>query len=102
MPFFIFFHDVSIWHETTYENDPVLPIFPYDWKRVTESSSHPYEVDSEKNYESARKFESIDQAITWLKGHIMSNFIYKIAEWKITNAITRYENCPTLLEVEEL
>ena len=98
--FFVFYRDISEKTPTIEENERMCPpSFPKDWQIINTHNENPY--DPEHSY-SQREFENENQAVTWLRANIRSNFIYKIVSWEIKQAIKKFENAPTLTEVEEL
>lgn len=98
--FVIFYLDISKEspsRETFERNNEadLTPIFPKDWNHITSTGY--------SNKEDAYDFlecPTMENAITWIKGHLRSNHIYKICKWTIEENVKVFDNCPALVEVE--
>ncbi len=70
--------------------------FPQDWRHIGSSKFY---TDKDQDYDFL-ECPTIENALTWIKGHLRSNHIYKICKWTIEENIKVFDNCPSLVEVE--
>ena len=92
----IFYLDTSKLSDTTDVDFLKIPNFPRDWQHIGSSKFY-----TEKNQEyDFLECPSLENAVSWIKGHLRSNHIYKICKWSIEENIKVFDNCPELVEVE--
>ncbi len=91
--FVIFYLDTESLMDPDYENKPAD--FPADWKHITSTG-----YDEKSDHYSFLECPTMENALTWIKGHLKSNHIYKICKWTIEENVKVFDNCPALVEVE--